>query len=65
LVAGDGKIYCASENGTVYVVAAGPEFKILARNPMGHPCFASPAISAGVIYFRTTKSLVAVEPLDG
>jgi outer membrane protein assembly factor BamB len=61
LVAAEGKIYCASENGTVYVLAAGPDFKLLARNRMGQPCFATPAISQGVLYFRTTGSLLAIE----
>lgn len=61
LVAAEGKIYCASENGTVYVLAAGPEFKVLARNKMGQPCFATPAISQGVLYFRTTERLVAIQ----
>lgn len=61
LVAADGKIYCASEDGNVHVLAAGKEFKVLASNPMGEPCFASPAISQGVIYFRTTKSLIAIK----
>jgi outer membrane protein assembly factor BamB len=61
LVAADGKIYCASEEGTVYVLAAGPDFKVLARNPMGEPCFATPAISQGALYFRTTRSLVAIK----
>ncbi len=61
LVAADGKIYCASENGTVYVLAAGTNFKILASNPMGEPCFATPAISQGVLYFRTTQSLIAIK----
>ena len=60
LVAADGKIYCASENGTVYVLAAGPDFKVLASNKMGQPCFASPAVSNGVLFFRTTDSLVAI-----
>ena len=60
LVAADGKIYCASEDGTVYVVAAGREFKVLAENPMGEPCFATPAISGDTLYLRTTKSLVAL-----
>lgn len=60
LVAGDGKVFCASENGSVYVVAAGPEFEVQSRNAMGQPCFASPAISEGVIYLRTTGSLLAV-----
>ena len=61
LVAAEGKIYCASENGTVYVVEAGPEFNVLARNQMGQPCFATPAVSQGVLYFRTTESLLAIE----
>ncbi len=60
LVAGDGKIYCASEDGTVHVLAAGPEFNVLAQNPMGEPCFATPALSQGTIFLRTTKSLVAI-----
>ena len=41
-------------------VAAGPEFEIQSRNAMGQPCFASPAISEGVIYLRTTGNLLAV-----
>lgn len=61
LVAADGKIYCASEDGTVYVLAAGNELNVLASNPMGEPCLATPAISQGVLYFRTTKSLIAIK----
>ena len=61
LVAADGKIYCPSENGTIYVVKAGPEFEVVAENPMGDPCFATPAISAGIMYVRTTRTLVAIQ----
>jgi outer membrane protein assembly factor BamB len=61
LVAADGKIYCASENGVVYVLAAGRELNVLAANPMGEPCLATPAISEGVLYFRTTQSLIAIK----
>ena len=60
LVAADGKIFCASENGQVYVLKAGPKFEILATNEMGSPCFATPAFSAGVMFIRTTDRLVAV-----
>ena len=60
LVAADGKIFCASENGKVYVLKAGPEFEILAANEMGSPCFATPAFSKGVLYIRTTDRLVAI-----
>ena len=61
LVAAEGKIFCTAEDGTVYVLAAGPDFNVLARNAMGGPCFATPAISQGVLYFRTTQSLLAIK----
>ena len=57
-MAGDGKIYCASEEGEVYVVAAGPEYKELVRNALDDSVMATPAISEGD--FRTRQSLVAV-----
>jgi outer membrane protein assembly factor BamB len=59
-VGADGKIFFTTEEGTVVVVAAGPEFEVLARNPLGEPCMATPAIAGGALYFRTTKSLIAV-----
>ena len=60
LVAGDGKVYCPSENGSVYVLEAGPKLKVLARNRMGEACYATPIISDGTLYFRTTRNLLAV-----
>ena len=59
-VAGDGKIYFTGEEGDVYVLKPGPKLEILSKNPMGEICMATPAISGGVIYFRTQSSLVAV-----
>ena len=59
-VAADGKIYFASEEGDIYVVQAGPEFKLLAQNPMAEICMATPALSEGVLFIRTQKHLVAV-----
>ena len=60
LTAADGKIYCPVEEGVIYVVKPGPKFEVLAKNAMGEPCLATPAISQGVLYFRTAASLVAV-----
>lgn len=67
LVAGDGKIFAASENGNVYVISAGQRYELLSVNPMGAPCYATPAISSGVIYIRTTNALIAacVPPASG
>ncbi|GAB5402526.1 MAG: PQQ-binding-like beta-propeller repeat protein [Aureliella sp.] len=61
LVAADEKIYCPSEDGFIYVIKPGPKFEILAKNNMGEPCFATPALSAGVLYVRTTKTLFAIQ----
>lgn len=60
LVAADGKIYCPTEDGVVYVLKAGPKLEILAKNELGEPCLATPAISQGVLYFRTSSSLLAI-----
>lgn len=60
-VAGDGKVYFTSEDGDIYVVKAGPEFEVLATNGMGEVCMATPAISDGVIFFRTRGHVVAIE----
>ncbi|MEM9643855.1 MAG: PQQ-binding-like beta-propeller repeat protein [Planctomycetota bacterium] len=60
LVAGDGKVFCASENGSVYVVRSGAEFEVIAENPMGEACFASPAISGDTMFIRTSASLYAI-----
>ncbi|MGE5359104.1 MAG: PQQ-binding-like beta-propeller repeat protein, partial [Bacteroidales bacterium] len=59
-VAGDGKIYFSSEDGDVFVVKAGPAFELLAKNPMGDVCMASPAIAGDTIYFRTASRVVAI-----
>lgn len=59
-VATDGKLYYASEEGEVHVLRAGPKFEVLAVNPLGEVCMATPAISEGVLVFRTQGHVVAV-----
>ena len=59
-VAGDGKVYYTSEDGSVLVIRAGPVFEQLAENVMGETAMATPAISEGTIFFRTRTRLVAV-----
>jgi outer membrane protein assembly factor BamB len=59
-VAGDGKIYCTSEQGDVFVVAAGPAFVLLAHNRLGETCLATPAMSEGALFFRTRSHVIAV-----
>lgn len=56
----DGKLYYASEEGVVAVVPEGFEFEVLARNDLGEECMATPAISEGVLYYRTRRHLTAI-----
>jgi len=60
LVAADGKVYFTSEDGDVFVVKEGRTFELLATNSLGEIGMATPAISEGVMYFRTGRSLVAI-----
>jgi outer membrane protein assembly factor BamB len=59
-VAGDDLLYFTSEEGEIYVIQAGRDFEVLAVNDMEETCMATPAISEGVLYFRTRGHLVAV-----
>jgi outer membrane protein assembly factor BamB len=59
-VASDGKVYLASEDGQVFVIKAAPTFELIATNEMGAPVLATPAISEGRLYFRTSKELIAI-----
>ena len=59
-VAADGKLYFPSEQGDIFVVKAGPDFELLNANPMNDICMATPAISEGVLFFRTHHFLIAV-----
>jgi outer membrane protein assembly factor BamB len=59
-VAGDDKLYFASEDGEVVVIKAGPAFERLAVNSMGALILATPAIAPDMIIFRTQHQVVAV-----
>jgi outer membrane protein assembly factor BamB len=58
-VASDGKIYIVDEEGTVYVLNDGESFSIIAEIPLNDICMTAPAITDGMIIFRTQKYLIA------
>ena len=58
-VAADGRIYIASDRGTVTVIKAGDTFEVLARNELNDRIMASPAIVDNTIYIRSAKQLWA------
>jgi outer membrane protein assembly factor BamB len=59
-VASDGRIYAVDEAGTVYIIQDGNEFRELAAIPLDGISMTAPAITDGMIIFRTQKGLIAV-----
>ena len=59
-VASDGKIYLSNEDGEILVVSAGDKFTHIATNTMGEMLMATPALSDGVMYVRSSESLFAI-----
>jgi outer membrane protein assembly factor BamB len=59
-VAAEGRIYFVDDYGDTTVIAAGPGFKVLSKNPIGEKVQASPAISHGQIFIRTDKNLYCI-----
>jgi outer membrane protein assembly factor BamB len=59
-VASDGKLYIIDEQGTVYIIQDGTSFKQLTEIPMNDICLTAPAITDGMVFFRTQKYLIAV-----
>jgi hypothetical protein len=62
-VAADGKLYYVARNGTVFVWKLGPQFEQLAVNRMtseSEDFSATPAISDGQIFVRSSKHLYCV-----
>jgi len=60
-IAADGKIYFSSEAGNVYVIKAGPEYNLIAKNNLNDNCMATPAISGNMLFFRTQHYVIAIE----
>jgi outer membrane protein assembly factor BamB len=59
-VAGDGKIYLASETGETFVLRAGKTPEVLSQNDLGERLIASPAISQGRLFLRSDQTLFSV-----
>ena len=61
IIAGE-KIYLPDDDGTIWVVDAGREFKVLAKNSLPDKFFASPIASDRHFYFRGLQYLWSVGP---
>jgi outer membrane protein assembly factor BamB len=56
-VAGDGKVYFASEPGTVTVLASQPEWNVISSHEFHEKIYATPAFASGRLYIRTEQAL--------
>lgn len=59
VAAGD-RLYVTNEEGHSFVLALGPEYKLLAENDLGETVMATPAVYDGVLYIRGRKHLFAI-----
>jgi outer membrane protein assembly factor BamB len=56
VLAGD-KLYVVNQSGDTLVVRAAPAYELIAANPLGELCNATPALSYGDIFIRTQEAL--------
>jgi len=54
------RVFCLSEDGVTYVIQAGPEFRVLAANPLEGLCLASPALGQDSLLIRTATRLYRI-----
>lgn len=59
-VAAAGLVYAVDEDGEAVVLRAGRDFELVARNRLQERTVASPALSDGRIYLRTTRHLYCI-----
>jgi outer membrane protein assembly factor BamB len=62
LMASPQAVYFTNSDGVTTVVAAEPEFRIIARNDLGEPTMASMAAARGTLFVRAGDSLYAIGP---
>lgn len=62
LVSAGGLVYFLNDAGECRVVRPAEKFAVLATNPLGENCYASPALSDGQIFLRTDKHLWCIGP---
>ena len=59
-VAANGLLYFPADDGETWVLKASDTFEVVARNPLGEECYASPAVARGQIFLRGDKHLVCI-----
>jgi hypothetical protein len=60
LVTAGGLVYFLADDGLMKVIRPGAKLDLVAANPLGEYCYASPAISRGQIFLRSEKHLYCI-----
>jgi outer membrane protein assembly factor BamB len=56
----NGRLYCTTKRGEVVVIKASKNYKLLTINQLGEKTYATPAVAAGRMYFRTFSHLISI-----
>jgi outer membrane protein assembly factor BamB len=56
-VLADGHLYFTDDDGNTFILKASPRFELVAKNPLGEECYASPAVAGGQLLLRTLHHL--------
>ena len=59
-VSADGLVYFVSDRGVTTIIRPSETFAVIAKNELGEPVSASPAISQGQIFLRTHQNLYCI-----
>jgi outer membrane protein assembly factor BamB len=61
--AGNGKIFCLSEDGDTFVIQAGTKYKLVGKNSLDELALATPAFARGNLIIRTETKLYCIRTL--
>ena len=56
----NGKLFALSEQGTTYVIEAGPAFRVVGENPLDEFTMATPAILDDSLILRTAEAVYRI-----
>ncbi len=59
-IAADGRLYFTTEEGETFVVEAGPEYRLLAKNRVEGIVLSTPAASDGLVVIRTLERVYGI-----
>jgi len=59
-IAADGRLYFTTEEGETFVVEAGPEYRLLAKNRVEGVVLSTPAASDGLLVIRTLEQVYGI-----